>query len=477
MLNMIAVELKNISFKYSNSAVKVLDNVNMSVEYGKITLIAGTSGSGKSTLFHIMNGVIPNAITGELVGEVYINGKPTKGQSIGQISSSVGSVLQNAESQIINAKVKDEIAFGLENTAVPSEDMFAIVDKACLDMELDKDSNTATLSGGEKQRLITATTLALKAKIIILDEPLANLDKISGDSLMEKLSLLAKSGYAIVLIEHRLDMVERYIDELYSVSKGVVRSEKNIASYLKASTAKIEDSAVINDCKQIAISLKDVSKSIKNKTILHNTTIDIHKGERIVILGDNGAGKSTLTKLLLRLIKPSSGKVTQSLDEKIGQKANKKWFKKVAYVFQNPNYQLFMPTVEEELLFSAHSLEYCQKIVDLFEIEDLLDRHPQSLSEGQKRKVGVATMLAMRPEVIVLDEPTVGQDYNSLNRLVNIINQIHKEEATTVVTITHDIRCAEALCSSAWIVDGGRLIKTGGKELVKDYFSTKNLQK
>ncbi len=235
---------------------------------------------------------------------------------------------------------------------------------------------------------------------------------------------------------------------------------------------KIHDVSSKKERKEVLFDIKNLTYTINNKTIINNINLTIYKGERVVILGDNGQGKSTFTKLLARLIKSSGGSISQNLNVKFPKKkGSQQWFKEVAYVYQNPNYQLFMATVEDEILFSAHSVDYAQKIVDMFGIEPLLDRHPHSLSEGQKRKVGVATMLSMKPQVIVFDEPTVGQDYTSLNNLVNIINTIHEEENNTVLTITHDIRCAEALADKVIIIEKGKIIKVGGKDLVKQYFN------
>ncbi len=469
----IAISLKNISFSYNNTASgQVLSNVNLDLHYGKIALIAGASGQGKSTLFHLMNGVVPNSIKGNLTGDVIVNGKNISKLNIGQTAKEVGSVLQNAELQIIHPIVKEEIAFGLENMSVPSDDMYCIIDSACADMGLNKDDKTRSLSGGEKQRLITATTLALNPKIIILDEPLANLDKQASILLLEKLKNLKEKAYAIIIIEHRLDMVIDYVDELYHVANECVRKVDNHHEYILSSSVKIQDICSKKEHKELLFDIKDLTYAIKDKTIIDNVNLKIYKGERVVILGDNGQGKSTFTKLIARLIKASGGSISQNLNAKFPkEKGNKQWFKEVAYVYQNPNYQLFMATVEDEILFSAHSVDYAQKLVDMFEIEPLLDRHPHSLSEGQKRKIGVATMLSMKPQVIVFDEPTVGQDYASLNNLVNIINTIHEEENNTILTITHDIRCAEALADKVIIIEKGKILKVGGKELVKQYFN------
>ena len=177
-------------------------------------------------------------------------------------------------------------------------------------------------------------------------------------------------------------------------------------------------------------------------------------------------------RLIARLYKPTNGHITQYIDEKFGQKtkANKKWFKKVGVIYQNPDYQLFMPTVEREVGFGAESPEYAEKIAELFGIKHLWNRHPQSLSEGQKRRVSIAAVVACKPEVLLLDEPTVGQDYEGLCKMTDILNRLHEETGNTMITITHDVRCAEALCDKAFYIENGVVAKTGGKELVREYF-------
>ncbi len=471
-----AISLKDVSFTYGsdNDKTEVLHNVSMDIEYAKISLLSGASGQGKSTLFHIMNGAIPHAINGNLIGSILVNGKRIQNQTLGQTAREVGSVLQNAETQILYPRVKDEIAFGLENFAFQCDDMQTIVNSVCKEMLLDKHSGTRNLSGGEKQKLITASILALNTKILILDEPLANLDCAAGLAILEKLKVLKEKGFAIVIIEHRIDVVIDYVDVVFNVANKKVEKIKDKKVWLQNNNNKITDTSQKIEAQEVLFDIQNLSYKVHSKVIIDSINFQIFKGERIVVLGDNGQGKSTFAKLLLRLIKPSGGTITQSLDKELGHKrGTKKWFKKVAYVFQNPNYQLFMQNVEDELLFSAYSLEYCQELVDMFKLEALLDRHPHSLSEGQKRKVGIATMLSMRPKVIVFDEPTVGQDYESLGNMVHIINTLHKKEHNTIITITHDKRCAKALCDRVVIMEQGSIKKVGGKELVDEYFGIK----
>ena len=210
-------------------------------------------------------------------------------------------------------------------------------------------------------------------------------------------------------------------------------------------------------------SLSDVAFSVKERDILKGVTFDILKGSRAVLLGENGCGKTTLLRLISRLEKPTRGVILQNIDDKFGQKSkqSKKWYKKVGVVYQNPDYQLFMPTVEKEIKFGAKSDEYADEIAEKFGIKHLYTRHPQSLSEGQKRRVSI------------LDEPTVGQDYKGLCEMVEVLNKLHEETHNTMITVTHDKRCAAALCDrSVWIKDG-KTYKTGDKRLIDEFFTNR----
>lgn len=468
-----AVEMQNVSYSYytMNEERSVLNNINLTLKYGEITLIAGGSGAGKSTLFYIMNGVIPNNYEGQLDGEVLVCGESIHGKGIGEISQKIGSVFQNAEEQIVQRFVKDEIAFGPENFGEAEEEIHNRIQFYCNLLQLNPNDITSTLSGGQKQRLITAATLALNNDIIILDEPLANLDKKSSIILMQKLSELKEMGKAIAIVEHRLDMVIDYVDTVYHLHQGSLKKEENKVNYLQDHIIHLEDACPPYVPNTPLLNIKNINYNIKNNDIITDISFTINKGERVLILGDNGCGKTTLTKIIARLLRQSSGEITQQIHTSLGTKKRvKSWFEKVAYVFQNPNYQLFMPSVKEELEFACFNSEYVQKIITMFALEPLLDLHPHALSQGQKRKLSIATMLAGKPEVLILDEPTVGQDYDSLKALVNNINQIHMEENNTIITITHDIRCAEALCDKAIIIKGGRLLKIGRKELIDEYF-------
>ena len=469
---MSAIELKNVNFSYDGKT-KILENTDFTAEYGEVTLLSGHSGEGKSTLMYIVSGIIPNVTFGELSGEVRIAGEDIKGKKLGYICRRVGVVLQNADEQIIQKIVEDEIAFGCENLAFPPEKIQKQIEIVCRLMKLDTKWKCRTLSGGQKQRLITASTLAMGQKIIILDEPLANLDKDGAKLLMGTLRSLAKAGYCVVVIEHRLDMVLSFVDIVWHIGNQTVKKVENRQEYLMQQTAKIEDSCPAFTGNEPLFKLENIAFSVKKeREILKNLTLEIPKGGRTVLLGENGCGKTTLLRLIARLYRPTGGAITQYIDEKFKQKpkGSKAWYKKVGVVYQNPDYQLFMPTVRQEISFGAKSEEYAAEIAELFGVKHLWDRHPQSLSEGQKRRVSIAAVAACEPEVLLLDEPTVGQDYDGLCALVEILNKLHMQSGNTMITITHDVRCAEALCDKAYLIENGIVAKCGGKELVREYF-------
>lgn len=466
-----AIQLKNVNFSYDGKT-QILQDVNIALNYGEVNLVAGHSGEGKSTLLYIISGIIPNITDGKLSGEVLVNGEDIKGKRLGEVCRKVGVVLQNADEQIIQKTVEDEIAFGCENLAFPPEKISKQVDTVCRLMKLDKSWQSRKLSGGQKQRLITASTLAMGQKIVILDEPLANLDTAGAEMLMSTLKSLAKAGYCIVVIEHRLDIVLPFVDKVFHVGDKTVTEITDKQSYLSDQSETISDICAGFDCTLPVFMLSDVAFAVRERDILIGVTFDVLKGARTVLLGENGCGKTTLLRLISRLEKPTRGVILQNIDDKFGQKSkqSKKWYKKVGVVYQNPDYQLFMPTVEKEIKFGAKSDEYADEIAEKFGIKHLYARHPQSLSEGQKRRVSIAAVVATAPEVLILDEPTVGQDYKGLCEMVDVLNKLHAETGNTMITVTHDKRCAAALCDrSVWIRDG-KTYMTGGKQLVAEFF-------
>ena len=271
-----AIELKKVSFSYDGKS-KILESVDYEVDYGEVSLLSGHSGEGKSTLMYIISGIIPNVNYGQFTGEVLINGESIKGKKLGDICRKVGVVLQNADEQIVQKIVEDEVAFACENLAFPPEKIQKQIDIVCNLMKLDPAWKCRRLSGGQKQRLITASTLAMGQKIIILDEPLANLDKDGARLLMNTLRSLAKAGYCVVVIEHRLDMVLPYVDTVWHAGQKMVKRVEDKRAYFSAQTAKIEDICPPFEKSEPLFVLKNVLFSVKDKDILTGITCFIPK--------------------------------------------------------------------------------------------------------------------------------------------------------------------------------------------------------
>ncbi|MFA5449972.1 MAG: ATP-binding cassette domain-containing protein [Clostridia bacterium] len=473
-----AVELKAVSFSYDEN-IEVFDNADFYAEFGEVTLVAGQSGEGKSTLLSIISGIIPNVTEGKLQGQVLIDGASIRGMRLGDICRRVGVVLQNADEQIVHKLVGDEIAFGCENLAFPPEKIKRQIDIVCRLLKLDPIWKTRTLSGGQKQRLITASTLAMGQRVIILDEPLANLDSEGAAELMNTLRTLAYSGYAVIVVEHRLDVVLPYMDRVWHIGEKKISLVQDKYLYLQQQSTVINDFCPPFSGDETLLDLDGVGFKIKDTEILKDVSCKILKGARTVLIGENGGGKTTLLRLIARLNKPTSGNITQYIDSRFKKnyKGNKAWYNKVGVVYQNPDYQLFMQTVKDEIAFGAESPEYAKRIIELFGLTAIAERHPHSLSQGQKRRVSIAAVAACKPELLLLDEPTVGQDYEGLCELVHILNALHKESGNTMITITHDMRAAEALADKAILLKDGTIKAEGGKALVRRYFSLRPILK
>lgn len=461
----VAIRLKEVSFKYDGAKENVLENINLTVEYGETVLLSGVSGEGKSTLLSIINGVIPFVNSGEFSGSVEIDGKDVTKLKISERSKLIGTVLQNADEQIIYDLVNEEVAFGCENLNITCEEIDRRIERFTTLMQIEKNAKTKTLSGGQKQRLITASTLAMEQKIIILDEPLANLDTHTAHILLKALRNLANSGYAVLIVEHRLDVVKNYIDKVMRIENKQLFTSTDINDLNSGiKTIPHADGSLPGE---VLIKGEKLFFAAGDRNIIDGLDIEIRAGERIVLLGENGCGKTTLMRMLARLNKPNNGALSQTITK--SKKANSKWFSKVGYVYQNPVYQLFMPTLLSEISFKAKSEETAREMINAFGLSGLEQRHPQSLSEGQKRRASIAAVCASEPTVLFLDEPTVGQDYENLCKTVETVNKINKNLGTAIVTVTHDKRCAGALADRVLIMENGKISRQGDYRLANEF--------
>lgn len=440
----IRVQLSDVSCTYMTGTTPVLANINLSFYPGELVLITGPSGGGKSTLLNLINGIIPHSQDAKVSGEIRFDGALVTGDAASR-SRIVGSVLQNADLQIIFDTVEDELAFPLENLGVSPELIGGRIESVAAEMGLRLGDGTRTLSGGQKQRLITAATLSMGQVILLLDEPLANLDVAGTLFLLETLRRkVEEEGFTVLLVEHRLDLALPYADRVVTVEKGEARLFKTVDAYRAASAMDdtvqfdrldSESASLVNDP---LLSLVDTGFRVEEKDILSGVNFTLRRGDRVILRGENGSGKTTLLKLLAGLIQPTSGYRTS-----IYPKKNE--FRHIGFVLQNPSVQLFTTTVRDELAFGAADPAFTEALIEIFALTPILERHPHSLSEGQKRKVGVASILAGCPDVLLLDEPTVGQDVDGLAMMLRGIEALNRRKPLTTVTVTHDERCMRAM--------------------------------
>lgn len=455
-----AISLKNIYFRYGEDTPILLKDLSYDFEYGKFYLLFGQSGGGKSTILSLLNGRIPHYQEGEFKGEILYKEQDIYEKDIGERSAFISSLFQNPDEQILFDKVEDELAFPLENIGQSKEEMEKNISHSCALLKLDKGARTSTLSGGEKQRLEACSALSLPNKIILLDEPLANLDKASSELLLKELRHRVDEGYCVILVEHRLDRLKGYIDVAVEIKEG------KLVEINDPFHEEILPPGLSSNNEEIVLSVKNMGVLIKKKEILKGISIDLHKGEKLLVIGDNGAGKTTLLRALSGLIKHQGGSISSPY-----LKRKRDWFKNIGYLFQNPDYQLFLKTVEEEIFVSEVDEEYARHLIEVFDLEPFLESHPLSLSEGQKRKLTFVSTLARKPKILFLDEPTVGQDYLSLSKFVNEVNYLVNENGTSVITVTHDRRCMWALMDSCLLIEKEKEPRLGEAALLEEYIS------
>ncbi|MDR0875484.1 MAG: ATP-binding cassette domain-containing protein [Clostridiales Family XIII bacterium] len=454
-----AIEVRDYTFRYPDSEEIVLDHCQFTLRYGEFVLLTGDSGSGKSTLIAAIIGSLTHADddvqarpTDTQAGKIFIDGLDVTGESVSQRARLVSAVLQDADSQIVHTSVEDEIAFGCENLGMEPEEIGERVGRACALFGLERTWRTSALSGGQKQRLITAAALAMDRRILILDEPLANLDQAGAAALLRTLAGLAKDGYAILLAEHRIDAAAPYTDRIVRLDnervhdngsrigvrddRGQVRDDRGQARADRGQARADNDNAPL-------LSARGIGLTLGGRDIFRDISLEILRGERIVITGDNGSGKTMLLRTLARLQKPSCGEIVFACGVlRQYRRPSPAWFRSVGYVFQNPNVQLFMPSVLEEIAYGAKDADTARHYMELFGLSHLAERHPHSLSEGQKRLLTVAAVAAQEPQLLLLDEPTVGQDHAALQRLMDVLGGLNRDRTLSMIMVTHDQRCS-----------------------------------
>ena len=502
--------IDNLSFRYRDRPGAAIHNISFDAQPGEILLIAGASGCGKTTLIRSINGLIPRSYKGEMTGRVLVFGEETGGWKLSQISQKIGTVLQDPERQILGSKVRNEVAFGLENLAVPRQEILERVDEALEFLKIShlRERETFTLSGGEKQKLALAGVLAMRPSILLLDEPLASLDPASAQDTLDTVRFLADQGMTVLMVEHRVEDVLRirpervmfmsegeirYLGGLSGLSKVVNYREVKLPAEDIVERARYDpppppftilpgvgmrdaDGPAVPSGDDVLVRFEEVAFGYEaDVEVLHGLNLDIRRGDVIAVLGPNGAGKTTFVKHAIGLLKPKSGRVLvngrDTRQASVAQIAGT-----LGYVFQSPSHMLFAPTVHEELSFGPKNLKHPREQIELevkeaLRIVNLSEKEqdpPLALSFGQQKRVSIAAILAMQSRILVMDEPTAGQDYQNYMNFMNSILELPTFDA--ILFITHDVDLAVIYANRVLMINNGRLVADGPpQDVLRDF--------
>ncbi|MCL7390204.1 MAG: energy-coupling factor ABC transporter ATP-binding protein [Thaumarchaeota archaeon] len=479
-----AIEIKDLTFRYANKEEPALRKVNMRIMEGETVLLAGRSGSGKSTLIKAINGLIPNRYEGFYEGEVNVLGVVVKGASLSYLSRLVGTVMQEVGKQLIMPNVEDDVAFGPCNLCFPREEVRRRVEDSLRGVNAihlrGRDVNE--LSGGEKQRIAIAGILALDPPIVLMDEPLANLDSEGVWLVQEQIKMMKKRGKTIIIAEHRTEeILEIGVDRILFMEDGRILREIKGEDELKSlfGIIKVPLTVMVKECREfhaeskkrelgsVSVKIENVSFDYDGKQALKDVNLEIREGERVALLGNNGAGKSTLAKLILGILKPKEGRVLvygmDTKEKEVYELANY-----VGLVFQDPSSMIFARSVEEELSYGprnlgVHIAEITKRVEETSlkcGIHHLLKYSPFATSHGEKKRISVGSILTMRPKILILDEPSAGQDYASCRQFMDFIMGLFGD-VKTLILITHDTDLAIEYTDRTVILSGGRVIADG----------------
>ena len=502
------IQFENFSFQYQAQTEPTLKNVDLTIYEGEKVLIVGPSGSGKSTLGQCLNGIIPTIYHGEMTGNLWIQGKSAFGSSIYDLSNLVSTVLQDTDGQFIGLSVAEDLAFALENDMVNLPTMREKVHLWAekLDLLSLLHQRPQDLSGGQKQRVSLAGVLIDESPILLFDEPLANLDPKSGQDTIELIDQIhAEAGTTTIVIEHRLeDVLYRSIDRIVLINDGQILfngspddllhtqllAENGIRESLYLTTLRqlgfqLENSAQLANLAQIDVSaiqflgekvsiqksqaqddlleLKNVHFAYGEKKVLQDIDFTISKGEKIAIVGKNGAGKSTLAKALCQFIATEGSYTWQGRD--IKGDSIKERAERIGYVLQNPNQMISTTMIFDEValglkLRGIAEDEIKERVLAVLKTCGLYEFRQwpiSALSFGQKKRVTTASILVLNPEIILLDEPTAGQDQRNYTEIMNFLDELN-QKGHTIIMITHDMQLMLDYSDRAVVMLDGKIL-------------------
>lgn len=510
------IEFKNYSFKYNSQVEPTLRDIDLTVYPGEKILIIGPSGSGKSTLANCINGLVPFSYAGESTGELYIGGKKPEDLGIFGLSKTVGTVLQDTDGQFIGLTVAEDIAFVLENDCMEEEKMRKRVDAIAeiVDVKNLLHHAPGELSGGQKQRVSMAGVMIDDVDILLFDEPLANLDPATGKRAIALIDSIQKEqNKTILIIEHRLeDALYKDVDRIVVVGDGTIVADMTPDELLSGDILKqqgIREPLYVTALKHAGceIAAKDhpahvetmnfapyqekvqdwfasAAQSLKEKRkeqvlavehlsfayddkhpILHDIDFSVQKGEMLSIVGKNGAGKTTLSNLICGFYEPSEGRIL--LDgQDISPLSIKERGERIGLVMQNPNQMISKAMIYEEVALGlavrgVPEEEIKERVYETLKICGLYPFRNwpiSALSFGQKKRVSIASILVMNPEIMILDEPTAGQDYHHYTEIMEFLKRVNEEYGTTIIMITHDMHLMLEYTDRAIVIADGHMI-------------------
>jgi energy-coupling factor transport system ATP-binding protein len=507
------IEFRDVSFRYAGAQTDALGHIHLTIRPGEIVLITGPAGSGKTTLCSCINGLVPHYHEGELTGQVIVRSYDTRRARIGGLASLVGMVFQDPDSQLVTSSVIDEVAFGPENLGVPRPEINQRVAESLARTRLTgfEDREPHNLSGGEQQACAIAATYAMHPEIYVMDEPLANLDPAGRVQVLQVLIDVAKQRQkTLILVEHSLEEVLPLVDRVIVMDGGKIVSDGSVDEVLaggdiphvftrpamvrlaeafgldrrtfSAETFYMSLNArgplgVIESANGPApvaraagvplIEFRNVHFAYKGQPALRGVDLTIYEGELVALLGRNGSGKTTLARHIIGLLQPSLGKVVVG-GRDVAVTPTHELTQQIGFCFQNPNHQIVSFKVRDEMTFGlkAHNVdpaefeERIDRALKLVDLEDVLDAEIFDLGKGQKQRLALASVLTLNPQILVIDEPTTGQDPQMTKEIFEIIKHLN-DLGTTVLMITHRVDYAAAYAHRAIVMNRGEVAFDG----------------
>ena len=462
------------------SGEPVIKNIKFSVKRGESILITGPSGSGKTTLILALIGVLNNLLEGYVDGNVSIFGiNPLDPQEFTSIPETIGVVLQDPEKQLSMSTPYDEVAFTLENLGYSSNDIDRLTREILNWMGLGNKMfiDSLYLSGGEKKRLCIASSIVHKPRLLILDEPTANLDPWGVKELLEYIELLKSKGYTLIIVEHKAKYFLNLSDRILLIKDGELKKiyqvknvkphdlENDLANEGVDASCKIQSKGVVKSGGEVLYTVDGVSfrYSDKDEEVISNVTLEIYKGDVVLFMGPNGSGKTTLLKLLAGFYKPTRGKITLHLDGRSISLTRPT--REVFYISQEPDYMFIYGSVKDELWKSGAEQDVIRLLEEVPWLRNLMDESPYNLSHGQRRWLAYYIARLYNPDIYLFDEPSAGLDLNLLRRFLTWIMSI-REKGKTIIIATHDPRLLQLDINSIFLVKDGRVEKKDVKDVI-----------